>query len=487
MKEKTKSKYLLNKYENLSAPVKASIWFTICNVVQKGIALISTPIFTRIMTTQQYGVYTIYQSWYQVLTIFATLNLSAGVFNNGLTKYPDKKNRLVSSLQGLSTTVTFLLFLIYIAYPKFWNDIFGMSTLFVVAMFAQLLLEPAYLFWSAEQRYRYSYKNLIFTTMIIAIGSPLIGIISVMSTTYKAEARVLSFVLVQVVLGLYFYVRAFIRGKCFFDSFFWKYALTFNIPLIPHYLSMTILNQSDRIMIDKMVGTSEAAIYGIAYTLAMMMTIITGAINSSFIPYTYQNIKEKRFKEIGKNANFILLLVAMGCVMAMAFGPELIKLFATDEYYNAIWVMPPVAASVFFMFLYPLFANVEFYYEKTKFVMVASCSGALLNIVLNYIGIKMFGYIAAAYTTLICYIAFDIFHYVLMTKICKKYLDDVKPYNTKLLIGIAILFILMGFVLMSTYRLPIIRYSIIVILGCIMIINRKIIKEKVNILIQLKK
>lgn len=149
MKEKTKSKYLLNKYENLSAPVKASIWFTICNVVQKGIALISTPIFTRIMTTQQYGVYTIYQSWYQVLTIFATLNLSAGVFNNGLTKYPDKKNRLVSSLQGLSTTVTFLLFLIYIAYPKFWNDIFGMSTLFVVAMFAQLLLEPAYLFWSA--------------------------------------------------------------------------------------------------------------------------------------------------------------------------------------------------------------------------------------------------------------------------------------------------------------------------------------------------
>lgn len=192
MKEKTKSKYLLNKYENLSAPVKASIWFTICNVVQKDIALISTPIFTRIMTTQQYGVYTIYQSWYQVLTIFATLNLSAGVFNNGLTKYPDKKNRLVSSLQGLSTTVTFLLFLIYIAYPKFWNDIFGMSTLFVVAMFAQLLLEPAYLFWSAEQRYRYSYKNLIFTTMIIAIGSPLIGIISVMSTTYKAEARVLS-------------------------------------------------------------------------------------------------------------------------------------------------------------------------------------------------------------------------------------------------------------------------------------------------------
>lgn len=479
MKEKTKSKYLLNKYENLSAPVKASIWFTICNVVQKGIALISTPIFTRIMTTQQYGVYTIYQSWYQVLTIFATLNLSAGVFNNGLTKYPDKKNRFVSSLQGLSTTVTFLLFLIYIVYPRFWNDILGLSTLFVVAMFAQLLLEPAYLFWSAEQRYRYSYKNLIFTTMIIAIGSPLIGIISVMSTTYKAEARVLSFVLVQVVLGLYFYVRAFIRGKCFFDSFFWRYALTFNIPLIPHYLSMTILNQSDRIMIDKMVGTSEAAIYGIAYTLAMMMTIITGAINSSFIPYTYQNIKEKHFKEIGKNANFILLLVAMGCVMAMAFGPELIKLFATEEYYNAIWVMPPVAASVFFMFLYPLFANVEFYYEKTKFVMIASCSGALLNIVLNYIFIRKYGYYAAGYTTLVCYIVFSVAHYFAYRKIVSNEpeLESIYDIRFVILLSCGVL-IMMGLMLVG-YSSSWLRYIILVGIVLILLRNRKKIIRKI--------
>ena len=186
-----KLKTLVDKYKSLSAPVKASIWFTVCNIIQKGIALISTPIFTRIMTTQQYGVYTIYQSWYQVLTIFATLNLSAGIFNNGLTKYPEKKSEFVSSLQGLSTTVTFVLFLIYVAIPQFWNELLGLGTLFVVAMFVQLLFEPAYLFWSAEQRYQYNYKSLIFTTMIIEIGSHLIGIIAVISTSYKAEARVL--------------------------------------------------------------------------------------------------------------------------------------------------------------------------------------------------------------------------------------------------------------------------------------------------------
>ena len=174
-------------------------------------------------------------------------------------------------------------------------------------------------------------------------------------------------------------------------------------------------------------------------------------------------------------------------MLLIAFAPEAVRIFAPKSYYEAIYCIPPVAMGVLFLYSYDLFAKFVFYYERTIMIMLASIGGAILNIALNYIGIKMFGYIAAAYTTLICYIAFDIFHYVLMTKICKKYLDDVKPYNTKLLIGIAILFILMGFVLMSTYRLPIIRYSIIVILGCIMIINRKIIKEKVNILIQLKK
>ena len=217
-------------------------------------------------------------------------------------------------------------------------------------------------------------------------------------------------------------------------------------------------------MIDKMVGTSEAAIYGIAYTLAMMMTIITGAINSSFIPYTYQNIKEKRFKEIGKNANFILLLVAMGCVMAMAFGPELIKLFATDEYYNAIWVMPPVAASVFFMFLYPLFANVEFYFEKTIFATIVSGIAAVMNIGMNYIFLKKYGYYAAGYTTLICYMLFALLHYWNYKRILKRepYLNGIFDIRHVLLISFSGL-ALMGICLLL-YRYSVIRFSLVIII-----------------------
>ena len=76
----------IQKYKNLSQPVKASFWFTVCNILNKGIALISTPIFVRILTTDQYGDYSVFQSWYSIIIIFATLNLFSGNYGKGLVE-----------------------------------------------------------------------------------------------------------------------------------------------------------------------------------------------------------------------------------------------------------------------------------------------------------------------------------------------------------------------------------------------------------------
>ena len=366
----TINRNLLSMYKNMSAPVKASLWFTVSSVIQRGIALISTPIFTRLLTTEQYGVYSVYQSWYSIIAIFATLNLYAGVYNNGMTKWPDKRPQFTSALLGLSTTITCLLFTVYCVLLDLWNNLFGLSSFFVCAIFIQALLEPAYNFWAAGERYDYKYHKLVATSVLMGIASPVLGVVSVIVTEYKAEARVLAFVFVQAVIGLIFYVINFAKGKCFYSKKYWKYALGFNLPLIPHYLSQTVLNQADRIMISNMVGNSEAAIYSITYTLAMMFSIVTNAINNTFIPYTYKAIKNQKYKELKSASSLLVILIALFCIVAMAFGPELIRIFAAPEYYEARWVVPPVASALFFMFIYPLFCNVEFYFEKTKFIKI---------------------------------------------------------------------------------------------------------------------
>ena len=99
---------LLQMYKDMSVAVKAAIWFTICNVVNAGLVVLSTPIFTRLMTQTEYGAYNTFFAWRGVLVIFTSLNLSYGVFNNAMVRYEDSKTRdeYVSSMQGLYTVIT---------------------------------------------------------------------------------------------------------------------------------------------------------------------------------------------------------------------------------------------------------------------------------------------------------------------------------------------------------------------------------------------
>ena len=59
----------------------------------------------------------------------------------------------------------------------------------------------------------------------------------------------------------------------------------------------------------------------------------------------------------------------------------------------------------------------QFYYEKTQFLMAASMAAAGANVVLNFIFIRLFGYIAAGYTTLACYMLYSVGHYIVSKRI----------------------------------------------------------------------
>ena len=163
-----------------------------------------------------------------------------------------------------------------------------------------------------------------------------------------------------------FYIYICARGKKFYVNEYWKYALAFNLPLIPHYLSQMLLIQSDRIMIDRLVGSGPAAIYSVAYNVSLIMSLVTNSLVATYIPSLYSDLKNKNIKDIQDRSLTLNVIVAVLTIVAMLFGPELIKIFATEEYYQAIWIIPPVAMSVFFNSIYSVFVNIEFYYEKNE-------------------------------------------------------------------------------------------------------------------------
>lgn len=277
-------------------------------------------------------------------------------------------------------------------------------------------------------------------------------------------------------------IYQFIKGKSFYVKKYWKYAIQFNVPLIPHYISGSILNQGDRVMINSMVGKSAVGIYSVAYNIGMLMQIFTNAINSSYTPWMYTSLKEKKYQEIKKISSILLLLVACLVWILMAFAPEIITVFASKEYGQAIYVIPPIAASVFFIFMYTIFSNLEFYFEKNKFIMIASIGAAVLNIILNLIFIPVFGYIAAGYTTLGSYVIYCFSHYVFCDLICKKELNGERLYDKKFIFALSAIVIMMTFFFSVLYYSTFIRYLLLSILLGILFYKREYFLKQFKIL-----
>ena len=133
-------------------------------------------------------------------------------------------------------------------------------------------------------------------------------------------------------------------------------------------------------------------------------------------------------------------------------------IFGADKYEQAVSVIPPVAASTFFIFLYSIIGVLQFYYEKTQFMMIASGVAAGLNLLLNYIFVPLYGYAAAGYTTLICYILYCIGHHFMSKMIAKKYNNSENIYDFKGVLIISIFVITMCILSSFMTSMLILRY-----------------------------
>ena len=171
---------------------------------------------------------------------------------------------------------------------------------------------------------------------------------------------------------------------------------------------------------------------------------------------------------------FFVYIIVAGCSFGLScLAPEIMHILADEKFYEGVYVVPPVALGLFFSFVYTMYANIEFYFEKNKFSMYISCAGAVMNIILNYIGIKIFGYIAAAYTTLICYIVFSLGHYLYTSVIIRKNEKINNPFKTTRLLILSIFVVGFGLLIIKFYEIACIRYGIVILICVLLILKRK--------------
>ena len=452
---------MIKKDDTDNTALKSGVWYVISSVTVNAISIITTPIFTRILTTEEYGITATFTSWYSLLIIFSSLNLA---FSIGRAKldYPDKLNDYIGSMQLLSGIFTFFLFLatlIFIRPISLWTEL---DKPFIFLLILYLFFMPAISFKQNGLRYQYKYKQNIAIAWYMAISTVLLSLVFVLSQDEnKALWYITGLVVPAIVLSAAFWLNALRKKEMHINLGYWKYGLFLSLPLILHSVSKNVLAQSDRILISKLCSPSATGIYNLAYSYALALSIITSAISESWLPWFHDSFFAGNHHAIRQNVKSIIILGCYIGLACIALAPEAIYILGGANYMEGISCVPPLVLGIICQYIYTHYVNIELHLKKTKYVSGGTILAAAINIILNFIFIPLTGYVAAAYTTLASYLILMIIHLLITEKLLK-----VKLYDDRFMFGALGMTSIIAIILVFSYQHTIVRYSLVAIGFC---------------------
>lgn len=454
------NKSSLDKTEN--STIRAGIWYVICNFILKGIALFTTPFFTRILSKADVGYFSNVQSWYNLLSVIITLNLSGSIFL-AYFDYKKKLEKYVSSILVLSSASTFAFYLMILIFKDFFLNLFSIDEYVLHIMFFAIAFQQALDMFNIENRVQGKYKSTVIFSLLNCILSNAIAIVLVYFFKMGILGRVVGFYAPQIMVNLCIYMYVIYRGKGI-EIRFIPYALKLSLPLIFHNLGHILLSSSDRIMITKLCGTDNTALYSIAYSCGSIVSLLWSSMNNAWSPWAYScmNMDDREKLKRASKAYSLSFVVVVFCIMLVA--PEVLWILGGKSYANSVGMIPVVMISYVFVFVYSLYVNIEFFFKKQNIIAVGTVIAAVLNLGLNYLLIPIFGYVAAAYTTLIGYAFLFVYNYLNVKKLKKTYF-----YDTKFFIAILAISICLIPAIQFLYQQTTIRYIIICGITCLSI------------------
>ena len=444
--------------------LKAASWYTISNFVAKVALYIFTPYYARVLTGAEYGQYTNFLSWQSILVVLLTLDLYSTVAV-AYVEYKDEKiDSFVSSISVFSLLFPLLISAIFLVAVDFFSDLFSMQVLHFLLLLVVIIFSSALPIFQAEQRSKVKYKMASAITLISAFSNMLLTVFLVTVLTDKLNGVILGGVIANCIVNIGIYIYIFSR-KITFSLEHISYALKIALPLVPHALAATVLGSSDKVMITKMCGYEQAAFYGIIFTCSMIVTIFVTSVNNAWIPWFFSELSKDNYEPIKKVSVVTTILMGMVAFVFCIIAPEIVLVVGGRKYMEATILMPPIILGCFLRYVYTLYVNAEFYLKKTGWISFATIVTSVINIALNYICIKQFGYVAAAYTTLLSNILLLGIHVIVVYKE-----NMLKSFDNKKLALIVLLFSASCMGTLLLYPNTILRYVLIAVIVMVAVV-----------------
>lgn len=389
--------------------------YTISNISKQAVGFLLLPVITTYLSQGQNGDLSTIMAMVTLISPLILLSAHGAVNLEYFRQDQGKENftTYVSSSVSNPLIAFLVLTLITLLFGKTIADWLEMDPfwIYMVPLLSLSSLIPqltSVIYQAKQMPIQHSVYNISMTVIDL-----LLSIVLIVGLAMNWEGRlwgILGAKLLYSLIGAYLLWRAGLF-KLKFNQTYARDALLFGLPLIPHIMAAGVMDLSDRLFIRELISREELGVYDIGYKIGSIILILQASLILAWLPYFYEKLKHidqtNKHKVVG--ISYVLMLgLLIGAALLWLVSPLIYDLFVGQDFSAGIIYVPYVALSYVFLGFYKMFAGYLFYLKKTWTLSIIAIFNTVLNLVLNYILIREYGAIGAAYATLISYFCFFI-------------------------------------------------------------------------------
>jgi len=414
---------------------KETATYAIAGVISRVIGILLIPIYTRMLSPSEFGLYDILLTILGILVLLSGLQVESGI---GRSYYEARQKKYHPDLVGTGIILCFvgalvcwlIMLIAYLFIHKRWMQNQG-AFLLVVAFSAlpSQLLNLAQMVLRLENRVnQFLILSIgdILTTSCLCVGIVVYGHFGVAGIIGSMLASKLIWILVSAV-----WLKPFYNFR--FNRIYAKEILVYSLPTLPGGLVAWCQSSASRYILAGAMSLFEVGIFGLAVRIGSPVVMLLTAFRMAWYPFSMEIMGHAEFKE--KCARMLDIYWLLGfpiCAMIAAFGGLAIALLASKSYLPAGGLVGFIVMGILWMGAQQIVGLGNDYVRKTYLTLIAFAAGTGINIVILMATIKRWGLVSAA----LAYLAGNVGTTIVLMALAQKQIRMPYRYPVMLWVGI---------------------------------------------------
>lgn len=379
---------------------RSAVWYTVATFVTKGLGFLTIPLFTRVMTTGEFGLFNNYAAWQTILLSVLSLESYATLNRARLDCKGKELQDYQFTLLTSSLGVTMLLAILLVFAPAVPELLTDLDREYLYIMVLYLLFYPAFTMFQMLQRVQYRYKLSAFLSLGASLFATGLAVLLVVTLDDALMGRIVGQYVPFAVLGVAFYLWYWKTGGSFRVRHL-KYALPLAIPLVVATLGSQVLLLGCRIVTQHSCGADEVAFLSLATTVAQIVLILVNTLNNAWAPWLYDCLNEGEPDKALKTFRLYIWGMAALSIAVMLLGPELVLILGGPEYSPTVWLVPSFMFTCLLSMLANQYVYLETYYKDVWAGGAATLLFGVINLPLCWVFIFLWGFEAVGYANIV--------------------------------------------------------------------------------------